>query len=735
MLKMNLKNKKKSILRYFSYLSILALVILANSTALRADTATISHEHPRLLGSIERLRKLHDERKPDYWRMKDVISNPSAGDYEKIISLALVSSIESDSTLGRQAIDLALTYVNGPIKQGHVTFGRDLTLCAIVYDLCWPYWTQPERDAYISYFNTTVDANVNSETTTFHNGWYAYKNYGIGIGCYATWYENDRAESILENLKKDYLERVVPSLELAGNGGGWAEGYYVNYWTYEWMFFCEVARLCEGWDVYATAPSFYRNRAVASMFEAYPWMSDFDSRRPIPMGDSGGRKFGGDRDEALSARRILVSRFSDDPASQVVHTFNEQTTKSGAGVYAYKDFLWRDREVAKGDLDNFKLSHYSPGPGYVYARSSWQEDATYFFFKCGDRFTSHQHLDNGHFLIAKYNELAGDGGHYDSFGSRHDVNYHLRTIAHSTVLVHDPDEIWPGIRAGNVTNNDGGQHHNWPHHNGDVRDAAAWRADSALYDIADITAYEDNGSYVYVAGDCSKAYDQSKLDTFTRQIVYLRPDNFVIFDRVYKTHSYDSTIWQLQAMSVPSVDSTGLEIINGEGRLYVRTLMPTGYDLRLATSDSLYSNDGKTYLPAKDTGPAPECRVQVIAPEPAIDVYFLHVLAATGSSDTYKPSTKLEEDEHGVTVTVDDTKIRFGKDTVSMVLDDGSVDKEGDFDGDGNTSIYDLLEMMKAISGRRTTSDSELTRGDTNHDGRLNIQDIIYLLINIRNWT
>jgi hypothetical protein len=81
-------------------------------------------------------------------------------------------------------------------------------------------------------------------------------------------------------------------------------------------------------------------------------------------------------------------------------------------------------------------------------------------------------LDVGHFLIYKHEELAGDGGHYDSFGSKHDVNYHLRTIAHNTILLYDPSESWPNIRAGTVSNNDGGQSHAWPHHNGAVSDPA-----------------------------------------------------------------------------------------------------------------------------------------------------------------------------------------------------------------------------------------------------------------------
>jgi len=188
------------------------------------------------------------------------------------------------------------------------------------------------------------------------------------------------------------------------------------------------------------APKFFRNRAIASAFEMYPGISQYRSRRPIPMGDGGGRLFGGDRDKALSARRILVNTYRDDPAHRAVHAFNETTPRSSVGVYAYKDFLWRDATVERGNLASFKLSHFSPGPGYVYARSSWDDSATHFFFKCGDRFTAHQHLDVGSFLIYRRGELVGDGGHYDGFGTGHDVNYHLRTVAHNTIRVHDPSE-------------------------------------------------------------------------------------------------------------------------------------------------------------------------------------------------------------------------------------------------------------------------------------------------------
>ena len=389
-----------------------------------ADRRPVPREHPRLFGSQEELRALAGSKPEAYRRVLGVALEREGGDHEQMISSAIVYVVSGDAGIGRQAVNLALKYVDGPIRMGHQTFGHDLARCAIVYDLCWPLWTDAERKRFHDYMNRTVDANVRSEASVFHNGWYGYKQWGIGLAGYATYYENERAPAMLAALEKEWRSRVVPSLKLAGDGGGWAEGYYINYFSYEWLLFCDVARRCEGVDYFAMSPEFLGKRAIASMFES------LSGHRGTGLAAAGTHRrqrrarLHGERDEALAARRILVNRFRDDPAHQVVHAFNETTPVSGSNVNAYKDFLWRDTSVPKGDLKRFKLSHLSRGPGYVFARSSWDEDATYFFFKCGDRFTSHQQLDAGNFLIYKHEELIGDGGHFYSFATDHEVNYH-----------------------------------------------------------------------------------------------------------------------------------------------------------------------------------------------------------------------------------------------------------------------------------------------------------------------
>ncbi len=638
---------------------LLWTIVYIESAAAQTIRHAVPNSHPRLLGSRKRLQELAKQRSEAYQRVVRVARELDADDHAKMISMALVCAIERDAQLGKRAVQIAMKYINGPIRKGHVTFAHDLARCAIVYDLCHEYWNQSERAKFHAYVNKTVDANIRSETHVFHNGWYGYKNWGIGLACYATFYENERAEEILRALEKEYRSRAAPALEMAGSGGGWAEGYYINYWLYEWLFFCEVARNCEGIDYYALAPGFFNNRAVASMFEAYPGIKIYNSRRPIPMGDGGGRMFGGDRDKALSARRILVNRFPEDSSHQAVHTFNETTPRSSVGVYAYKDFLWRDTTVKRADLSGFKLSHISGGPGYVYARSGWDEDATYFFFKCGDRFTAHQHLDVGHFLIYKYEELIGDGGHYDAFGSNHDVNYHLRTFAHNTILVHDPCETWSGIRAGTVSGNDGGQHHNWPHHNGAVTDTIEWQKGRRLYDIADILAFEDKGDYVYVAGDCTRSYSPKKLEYFTRQIVFLRPGTFIIFDRVSSQNTHFRKTWLLQAMKVPTENEHGLVVTNGKGRLFIQALLPADSETKLVTGTKLYHYNGKTYPPKRDTGPVPQCRIEISPTGQRKVDYFLHVLNATDAGVASVEKAIAEVKSQEITVKIGQKRITF----------------------------------------------------------------------------
>jgi heparin/heparan-sulfate lyase len=666
-----------------------------------ADAFNIPKTHPRLFGNRERLQQLAKDRKEAYRRMATIARERNLreeGDKEfhrqvshhsKLISMALVAAIEEDAKLSRACVDFVLTnYIDQPIRTGHVTFGADVALCAIAYDLCHAAWTDAERQRFYKYFHRTHDENLTEEISTFHNGWYGYKNWGFGLACLAVYHEDPRGHELLAGLDDEYRTRAAPALELSGEGGGFAEGFYVYYWLYQWLFFCECARLCAGMDYYKLAPKFFSQAAIAQMFETYPGIKEFGTRHSICIGDGRGRFFKVERDRALSCRRILVNYYRDDPAHQAVHAHN-LATKMGAEELAYQEFLWFDPTVKAGDLNAFKLSHFSSGPGYVYARSSWKDDAAYLFFKCGKRFTAHQHLDVAHFYIYKNEELAGEGGHYDTFGGVHDTQYTIRTIAHNSILVHDPDERFQtGIRSyKGPPANDGGQAYppfkfpsppvvqdeikTWfdrPRHNWGAWDPIEWYRHREKFDIAEMLAFEERGDYVYMAGDCSRAYSAKKLDHFTRQIVFIRPGTFVIFDRVKSTKPEFKKKWLLQAMKVPQKTSSHLIVTNGNGRLFVQTLLPANPEVKLVSGAELYRYDGGEYLTTLDTGACAECRVEISPSAPAREDFFLHVLTTTDAKvDSVAPG-KVSSNANEITVEAGGKKIVFSKNAVSVAV-------------------------------------------------------------------
>ncbi|MHC4582730.1 MAG: hypothetical protein ACYS14_14835, partial [Planctomycetota bacterium] len=234
------KKKVRSLLFSFHVACVLVTICFgvdATAAATGTPLHAVTREHPRLLGSRQRLQTLARQRQEAYKRVVRVARQQKADDHAKMISMALVCAIERDAQLGSRAVQMAAKYVNGPIRKGHTPFAHDLARCAIVYDLCHEYWSEQQRRKFHEYMNKTVDANVRSETHVFHNGWYGYKHWGIGLACYATYYENPRAREILSALEQEYRSRAALALELAGDGGGWAEGYYINYWLYEWLFF------------------------------------------------------------------------------------------------------------------------------------------------------------------------------------------------------------------------------------------------------------------------------------------------------------------------------------------------------------------------------------------------------------------------------------------------------------------------------------------------------------------
>jgi len=231
------------------------------------------------------------------------------------------------------------------------------------------------------------------------------------------------------------------------------------------------------------------------------------------------------------------------------------------------------------------------GIGWVSMRSSWKADATFAHFKCGHwRRGEPAHLDNNSFYIYKNGPLAIDGikpGTTDDPakpGTREQklVPYGRMTIAHNTITVYDPDEKIMGVSQYSYRHakrpfpvNDGGQ---------TFRPEMIVAGPTRL-EQGRIVAYETHRLFDYVCGDATDSYNPRKLKQFTRQFVFLKPDYFVIFDRVVSTNAEFPKHWLLHSYKEPEISGDTVKIdAKGEapdrGRLFSRTLLPRAAEIK-----------------------------------------------------------------------------------------------------------------------------------------------------------
>jgi heparin/heparan-sulfate lyase len=205
--------------------------------------------------------------------------------------------------------------------------------------------------------------------------------------------------------------------------------------------------------------------------------------------------------------------------------------------------------------------------GQIFMRSGTGTGDTYCLFSCGGTLTQHRHYDALNFVIYHRGFLALDSGtRYREFeNGQHLANYFAQTVAHNCVVIHQPGEPPASYWGGKVLGNHGGQH-------------------KQLGSV--VRAFETHPDYVYVAGDATACYQHGsvkrqgqpnlpeKCNLATRQLVFLLPDRFVIFDRVEATDASYRKDWLLHTAHQPAIVDKTIRADHGKGRMFCRTLLP-----------------------------------------------------------------------------------------------------------------------------------------------------------------
>lgn len=93
-------------------------------------------------------------------------------------------------------------------------------------------------------------------------------------------------------------------------------------------------------------------------------------------------------------------------------------------------------------------------------------------------------------------------------------------------------------------------------------------------------------------------------------------------------------------------------------------MLPAPRQLTLAAGESLYCYDGKDFPPHRNTGSAPECRIEISPPQPREIDFFLHVLTATDAGTETVPRAAGRVEAGRVQVTWAGLTLAFPTDSV-----------------------------------------------------------------------
>lgn len=242
---------------------------------------------------------------------------------------------------------------------------------------------------------------------------------------------------------------------------------------------------------------------------------------------------------------VMLSATSTDATARAYDNYiiqSRPTSNSGS----YVDILFRDSSAPTSFWGDTPLQYRADGAGLVTARADWNYDSTWMAFQLGNLLAAdHQSYSPGHLQIQR----GGDDLLINANGRGLNQSYYLKSRWSNLIVIDD--------------NGEGAQNYRYS--------MGSWYGTPGVF----TTGYEVGNGHVYVAGDYHAAYSNNNApgaggpaSELTRQVVYLRPDFFVVHDRATTTKDYYLKQLQWHFLSTPTVSGNSWIAASGSSKLF-----------------------------------------------------------------------------------------------------------------------------------------------------------------------
>jgi len=584
---------------------ITVTILLTHSVSLAGQslpewTARIRSDHPRLFFNREtwpavRARALGPER-PWFERFQGRVAGlaselagqetPPARDLgpQAAWSAFLFLTTEEGRylDLAKKCLDASIRYYEQCFEERKSVnwYSTSRVHAVLAWDWLYNHLTDAERREYMSRLIRVIDKVVRAKPAIYrenmsgyNTGFYGVRNSLWFIGCtaFGTGIEPERVNEWLVWGHDENLRLLDHRRRSCGDDGGGASatlGYLFGAypWAEQNFFYTWLSSTGEN-----IAPD-WPHSALLANYVLWNWIE----AQPAPL------EFGyGDTPHTrntlpasqlythMANVRHLFGRAAPQASALARHLQQQVRYQSYVDTWFIYPFLLTQAESSPEPFRPTDLpqGRHFETMGQIFMRSGTGADDTYCLFSCGGALSQHRHYDALNFVLYHRGFLALDSGtRYEEFvNGEHLANYYAQTVAHNCVLIHQPGEPPARYWGGTVVGNHGGQHR-------------------ALGSV--VKAFETNRDYVYVAGDATACYQHGARDLpekcglVTRQLVFLLPHHFVIFDRVEATDAAYRKDWLIHTAHQPVLEGHTLRADHGQGRMFCRTLLPENAVLR-----------------------------------------------------------------------------------------------------------------------------------------------------------
>lgn len=466
--------------------------------------------------------------------------------------------------------------------------GAMLMVGSIVYDWCYDQMTSDERQAYIKEFVRiagTMESGYppkRNEPIAGHcSEWMILRDMlSAGIAIY------DEYPDMYNYVRKMLVEDYFNVRNFVYRGGNYHQGTsYVDVRFSNDLFSLWILDKIGAKNVYDPAQQYvlydflYRRRPDGMVLPA----GDVNHVR-VPWA-------------SYALPSMLASSYYKDP--YLAYEFErKQNLEAHCLIF---NLLWRDFNLKGSPPNDLPLTRYSGTPfGWMLARTGWGPESVIAEMKINENFVgNHQHLDGGAFQIYYKGPLAIDSGMYQGtdggYNSANNKNYTKRTIAHNSLLIYDPSEIFECYNYGGADKtstaaNDGGQR----------MPGKGWDTCRSFEDLLgkEYTVGKTlahcfgpdavKPDFTYLKGDITAAYS-SKVKDVRRSFVFLNlhsdeiPAALIVFDHIVASDPSFKKYWLMHSIEEPEITSNSFTVkrtLNGDsGMLKCDVLLPEDADI------------------------------------------------------------------------------------------------------------------------------------------------------------